>query len=113
MLLESSSVFPSFRNELRGFVYQKKLTALSHHNNLVFFSELHDEKEEMEIKVRSFMEDFIPVVEDTLASFVVDLVIDGEGRVWVVEINPFGEMAGSCLFSWSKVLYVKRFDLLC
>ena len=29
-------------------------------------------------------------------------VIDNEGKVWVVEVNPFGELAGSCLFSWSK-----------
>ena len=26
--------------------------------------------------------------------------MDYDGKVWIVELNPFGELAGSCLFSW-------------
>ena len=37
-----------------------------------------------------------------MQNFIMDLVIDDQGKVWVVEINPFGELAGACLFSWSK-----------
>ena len=30
------------------------------------------------------------------------MIFKHRGKVWVVEINPFGELAGACLFSWSK-----------
>merc|ERR1712038_289598 len=35
-------------------------------------------------------------------SFIIDIVVDDDGMVWVVEVNPFGELAGSCLFGWSQ-----------
>ena len=88
-------------NELRGFVHEKKLTALSQYNNLVHFPQHRHNKQVVEEAVRETMEEVIGAMEDTLESFIVDLVLDEAGRVWVVEVNPFGEMAGSCLFSWS------------
>ena len=96
--------FVSFpvKNELRGFVYEGVLTALTQYNNLAFFPEHMEGKGEVEGKVRSFMAGFIRALETTLTSFIVDLVLDDEGKVWAVEVNPFGELAGSCLFGWSK-----------
>ena len=96
--------FVSFpvKNELRGFVYKGVLTALTQYNNLAFFPEHREGKREVEGKVRSFIAGFIRALETTLTSFIVDLVLDDEGKVWAVEVNPFGELAGSCLFGWSK-----------
>ena len=48
------------------------------------------------------MEKFIVAMKTTLDSFVIDIVTDEKGKVWVIEVNPFGELAGSCLFDWSK-----------
>merc|ERR1712062_875669 len=53
-------------------------------------------------KVKSFVKVFTKAMESVLDSFVMDIVIDDAGKVWVVEVNPFGEMAGSCLFEWSR-----------
>ena len=90
------------KSELRGFVYNGALTALSVYNNLAYFPEHRVEKSEVEAKVLSFMAEFIRAMESTLNNFIVDLALDDEGKVWVVEVNPFGELAGSCLFSWKN-----------
>merc|ERR1712130_771496 len=90
------------KNELRGFVYKGIFTALTQYNNLAYFPEHIDGKAEVEEKVKSFVKVFIKAMESVLDSFVMDIVVDDAGKVWVVEVNPFGEMAGSCLFEWSR-----------
>ena len=92
--------FVSFpvKNEFRGFVYKEKFTALTQYNNLAYFPEHLEIKSEIEQKMKEFIEGMKYVME----CFILDLVIDDKGKVWVVEINPFGELAGACLFSWSK-----------
>ena len=52
--------------------------------------------------MKEMMKKFICTMADTLTNFIVDIVLDEDGKVWVVEVNPFGELAGSCPFSWSK-----------
>ena len=37
----------------------------------------------------------------SLESYVIDLVTLNE-ETFVVEVNPFAEFAGTCLFSWYK-----------
>ena len=62
--------FVSFpvKNELRGFVYKGKLTALTQYNNLAFFPEHLDSKAEIEAKVKSFVEGcFIKAMESVLS----------------------------------------------
>ena len=90
------------KSELRGFVYEGSLTALTQYNRTCYFPDQVETKAEVEEKVRTFMEGFIVAMRSLLESFVVDIVVDTAGQVWVVEVNPFGELADSCLFSWSK-----------
>ena len=90
------------KNELRGFVYQGSLTALTQYNRTCYFPDQVETKAEVEEKVHTFMEGFIVAMRSLLESFVVDIVVDTAGQVWVVEVNPFGELADSCLFSWTK-----------
>ena len=90
------------KNELRGFVHKSVFTALTQYNNLAYFPEHIEGKAEVEEKVKSFVKVFTKAMESVLDSFVMDIVIDDAGKVWVVEVNPFGEMAGSCLFEWSR-----------
>ena len=90
------------KNELRGFVYQGSLTALTQYNRTCYFPDQLETKAEVEEKVRTFMKGFIVAMRSLLESFVVDIVVDTAGQVWVVEVNPFGELADSCLFSWTK-----------
>ena len=90
------------KNELRGFVYQGSLTALTQYNRTCYFPDQVETKAEVEEKVHTFMKGFIVAMRSLLESFVVDIVVDTAGQVWVVEVNPFGELADSCLFSWTK-----------
>ena len=92
--------FVSFpvKNEFRGFIYKEKLTALTQYNNLAYFPQHLEIKSEMERKIKEFVEGMKSVMENC----ILDLVIDDNGKVWVVEMNPFGELTGACLFSWSE-----------
>merc|ERR1712165_511938 len=90
------------KNSLRGFAHKGVFTALTQYNNLAYFPEHKESKAEVEEKVKSFVKVFIKAMESVLDSFVMDIVVDDDGKVWVVEVNPFGEMAGSCLFEWSR-----------
>lgn len=90
------------KNELRGFVHNGVFTALTQYNNLAFFPDHLGTKNVVEQKVKELMEQFIRAMKDVLKSFIVDIVLDNQGKAWVVEVNPFGELAGSCLFGWSK-----------
>lgn len=90
------------KNELRGFVYNGVFTALTQYNDLAYFSDCMETKEVVEQKVKDLMKQFIGAMSGVLESFIVDIVLDNDGKVWVVEVNPFGELAGACLFGWSK-----------
>jgi len=90
------------QHELRGFVWKSHLTALSQYNNIAYLPSLVQNKNEVEEKVKNFMEKFIKVMSARLENFVVDIVLDYEGNVWIVELNPIGELTGSCLFSWKS-----------
>ena len=88
------------KSELRGFVYQGVFTALTQYNKLAYFPENIESKADIEEKVTSFVKVFIKAMESVLDSFVMDIVIDEAGKVWVVEVNLFGEVADPCLFHW-------------
>ena len=93
------------KNELRGFVYKGVFTALTQYNNLAYFPEHKEGKPEVEEKVKSSVKVFIKAMEPVLDSFVMDLVVDDGGKVWVVEINPFGEVAAGFLYAWLIAIY--------
>ena len=90
------------QHELRGFVWKSHLTAISQYNNIAYLPSLVQNKKQIEEKVKIFMEKFIKVMSARLENFVVDIVLDYEGNVWIVELNPIGELTGSCLFSWKS-----------
>ena len=54
----------SVKHELRGFVWKKRLTALSQYNNIAFLPSLVKNKDEIETNVKSFMENFIGIIGD-------------------------------------------------
>ena len=92
----------TLQNELRGFVHEGVFTALTQYNNLICFPGQVEIKTEVESKVKAFMGDILVAMSGQLESFVADIVVNEAGQVWLVEVNPFGELAGSCLFGWSK-----------
>ena len=91
------------RNEIRGFVFEGKFTALTQYNQLCYFPSAVAEKAATAAAVDVFMAELIPrVTAASLESFVVDLVVLDDGSVKVIEINPFAEYAGSGLFAWES-----------
>jgi len=96
--------------EFRGFVYNGKLTALTQYNEYVYFPQLINHKEIIESTIKKFFEDVLLGIGG-LKNFVVDFLLidrnDDHSRydnlsVYVVELNPFAEFAGSGLFTWTS-----------
>lgn len=42
---------------------------------------------------------------------VLDVYVDGEGRVFIIDFNPFGSVCDSLLFSWSELELLARRSL--
>jgi hypothetical protein len=93
------SIPPSM--EFRGFVHEKKLTALSQYFHIVYFPDLPPQKELIQSRIFHLFEqikDIIPV-----NNFIIDFGVV-EDKVLVIELNPFHDYEGCGtdpgLFDW-------------
>eukprot|EP01100_Stratorugosa_tubuloviscum_P012381 TRINITY_DN5858_c3_g1_i1.p1 TRINITY_DN5858_c3_g1~~TRINITY_DN5858_c3_g1_i1.p1 ORF type:complete len:396 (+),score=173.83 TRINITY_DN5858_c3_g1_i1:50-1189(+) len=106
--------------EFRGFVYGRKLTALTQYNEFVYFPSIVLNKLNIQnLIINCFEQQILPLVK--LDNCTIDFVlipIDKRAatseqlelinlKLYVVELNPFAEFAGSGLFSW-----ITEMDLL-
>eukprot|EP01089_Gocevia_fonbrunei_P021407 TRINITY_DN8318_c0_g1_i2.p1 TRINITY_DN8318_c0_g1~~TRINITY_DN8318_c0_g1_i2.p1 ORF type:complete len:281 (-),score=36.93 TRINITY_DN8318_c0_g1_i2:67-909(-) len=88
--------------EFRGFVYQKKLTALSQYYHTVYFPHLKDQISDIIEKIKSFWNDeLINVIP--IETSIVDFAVL-ETRILVIELNPFAIATDPALFSWKTDL---------
>jgi len=87
------------RHEFRGFVYDKKLNALSQYFDFCYFPQLVEEIEDVVSNVRNTFE----LLKDRikLSNYICDFGVVN-GRVYIIELNPWLETTDSCLFSWFK-----------
>jgi len=81
--------------ELRGFVYDNRLTGLCQYFNDAFFPGLAANKAE----VRELCQATFAQIRDKLPirpqEYVIDFAVDLEGkRAYVIELNPFGKPNG-------------------
>ncbi|XP_065198190.1 uncharacterized protein LOC135829724 [Sycon ciliatum] len=93
---------PTLRHdfEFRGFVNNGQLNALSQYNHYCYFPHVLREKAALEKSIVKYWQTEIkPRIP--LDSYVVDFAVLSDGRVTVVELNPFKTTTGACLFSWS------------
>ncbi|KAL6048674.1 Cell division cycle protein 123 [Balamuthia mandrillaris] len=101
--------------EFRAFVYQNKFTALTQYNEFIFFPRMLSQKDTILSVITDFLhKEVMPLM--TLPNYVLDLALkypSGEGereeastyrgfKLYVVELNPLAEFAGSGLFDWTK-----------
>jgi len=101
--------------EFRGFIYQGKMTALSQYNEYVYFPLLQSRKQQvLDLILKDFHEKIAPRIP--LKDYVLDFVLctakeedyDSSGdrysnvQVFVIEVNPLAEFAGTGLFTWEK-----------
>uniref|UniRef100_A0A6B2LBB7 Cell division cycle protein 123 n=1 Tax=Arcella intermedia TaxID=1963864 RepID=A0A6B2LBB7_9EUKA len=102
--------FANFEVELefRGFVYAKKLTAITQYNQFCYFPRVVKNKEYLHKVMKQFIEEEL-VQKVSLNNFVIDIILISDStdqpysnlKVYIVEINPFAEFAGEGLFSWT------------
>jgi len=86
--------------EFRGFVCNGKLNGLSQYYDDCYFDYHVDNKNLITEKVLAFFEEIKNHI--TLESYICDFVILSDGQVKIVELNPFSEQTGACLFNWKK-----------
>lgn len=85
--------------ELRGIVYKRKLHALSQYYTSCYFPNLVKHKDEVAKHVLEFHEQVKDKIEAD--SYIVDFAVIDEKTIKIVELNPYGEAAGSALFNWN------------
>jgi hypothetical protein len=98
--------------EMRGFVRNKRLNALSQYFSKEFFPwiSLEDWKK-IKAKVLEFYEKKVAPIIDIL-DFTIDFILF-EDEIRIIELNSFGEIAGAALFSWIEdedILYNGPFE---
>eukprot|EP01126_Amoeba_proteus_P043702 TRINITY_DN4812_c0_g1_i3.p1 TRINITY_DN4812_c0_g1~~TRINITY_DN4812_c0_g1_i3.p1 ORF type:complete len:318 (-),score=68.89 TRINITY_DN4812_c0_g1_i3:524-1477(-) len=93
VLREWVQIHPSM--EFRGFVYGRKLNAISSYNRAVCWPGIPERKEEIEKKCRDYWEKLEPLLPSSMQNFVVDFAfLEGTGEPTVVEFNDFADFEG-------------------
>jgi len=93
--------------EFRGFVYNRKLTAISSYNRVVFWPQLPALKSEIETRLISYWKSIESKISPHLTNFIIDFAFTEDlKRVFIVELNPFYDFEGNStnaeLFDWEK-----------
>lgn len=89
--------------EFRGFVSKGSLNAVCQYNYNIFSARLVEKKDDIATLLRVFYEEKIrPLISDVYTDCVVDFTVTSDGKVYVIEINPFLSTTDGALFSWEK-----------
>ena len=91
-------------DEFRVFVKDGGITAISQYFHFVVLPELQAAGAEDRVRsaIQNLWTEYVDPVADQLPcqSYTADVMIDGNGKAWITELNPFGPVAGPCCFSW-------------
>uniref|UniRef100_A0A7N8XKY8 Translation initiation factor eIF2 assembly protein n=1 Tax=Mastacembelus armatus TaxID=205130 RepID=A0A7N8XKY8_9TELE len=88
--------------EFRCFVKENKLIAISQRDYTQFYQHILKQEEQTCQAIQEFFSQHIQynfLDED----FVFDVYRDSQGRVWLIDLNPFGEVTDSLLFTWEEL----------
>uniref|UniRef100_A0A8C9ZH41 Translation initiation factor eIF2 assembly protein n=1 Tax=Sander lucioperca TaxID=283035 RepID=A0A8C9ZH41_SANLU len=88
--------------EFRCFVKENKLIAISQRDYTQYYQHVWKQEEQICHAIQGFFSQHIQynfLDED----FVFDVYRDSQGRVWLIDVNPFGEVTDSLLFSWEEL----------
>eukprot|EP00026_Physarum_polycephalum_P012610 Phypoly_transcript_12934.p1 GENE.Phypoly_transcript_12934~~Phypoly_transcript_12934.p1 ORF type:complete len:362 (+),score=26.76 Phypoly_transcript_12934:54-1088(+) len=86
--------------EFRAFVSKGKLTALSQYESGMYFKELASHSGEVKKKIVDFWDSIKNRIQ--LDDYVIDFCILDDGRVFIVELNPFHAHTSACMFTWKE-----------
>lgn len=87
--------------EFRGFVYNNKLNAVSQYDDVVYYPNVTRHKEVICTRIKAFFEQHVKEALQEHKNYVVDFFV-GPTDVYIIEINPFHNGAGACLFTWRE-----------
>ncbi|XP_061662726.1 cell division cycle protein 123 homolog [Syngnathoides biaculeatus] len=88
--------------EFRCFVKENKLIAISQRDYTQYYPHILKQEESIVHAIQQFFSQHVQykfLDED----FVLDVYRDSQGRVWLIDLNPFGEVTDSLLFSWEEL----------
>ncbi|KAF7658341.1 hypothetical protein LDENG_00013950 [Lucifuga dentata] len=88
--------------EFRCFVKENKLIAISQRDYTQYYPHILEHKEKISQAIQDFFSRNIQykfLDEDS----VLDVYIDSKGKVWLIDLNPFGEVTDSLLFTWEEL----------
>jgi len=98
--------------EFRAFVYKRKFTGLTQYNHLVYFPKMVKSKDTISRLLHKFMEKEMSEfpMENSVLDFAMkypeneeDKSGEYEGyKIYVIEINPLAEFAGTGMFTWEN-----------
>ncbi|XP_040199329.1 cell division cycle protein 123 homolog isoform X1 [Rana temporaria] len=88
--------------EFRCFVKENKLIGISQRDYTQYYDHICKQKEDIQRSIQKcFQKDIQYNFFDE--DFVFDIYRDSEGKVWIIDFNPFGEVTDSLLFSWEEL----------
>uniref|UniRef100_A0A1A8RYA0 Translation initiation factor eIF2 assembly protein n=1 Tax=Nothobranchius rachovii TaxID=451742 RepID=A0A1A8RYA0_9TELE len=89
--------------EFRCFVKENKLIAISQRDYTQYYQHILTQEQNISHAIQDFFSQHIQyhfLDED----FVFDVYRDSQGRVWLIDLNPFGEVTDSLLFRWDELM---------
>ncbi|XP_056429297.1 cell division cycle protein 123 homolog isoform X1 [Hyla sarda] len=89
--------------EFRCFVKENKLIGISQRDYTQYYEHICKQKEDICRSIEHFFQENIQykfLDED----FVFDIYRDSEGKIWLIDFNPFGEVTDSLLFTWEELM---------
>ncbi|KAJ8381547.1 hypothetical protein SKAU_G00023250 [Synaphobranchus kaupii] len=88
--------------EFRCFVKENKLIGISQRDYTQYYQHIYKQKDDICSSILDFFEEHVQykfLDED----FVLDVYRDSWGKVWVIDLNPFGAVTDSLLYTWEEL----------
>jgi hypothetical protein len=89
------------KSEFRAFIFHRKLTAVTQYNEHIVDKYLLKNKDCILESIKEFFQKENLLEQIPYENSVLDLIFIGN-QIYICEINPLAEFAGTGLFSWLK-----------
>ncbi|KAL3852393.1 hypothetical protein ACJMK2_016044 [Sinanodonta woodiana] len=96
-------------NEFRCFVKNGSLIGICQRHHTMYCSFIGQHKDEIVTDIQAF---FLHVIQGNFSdkSYVFDVYRRDQGKVLLIDFNPFGEVTDGLLFSWEELLGNERLN---
>ncbi|CAF1132654.1 unnamed protein product [Adineta steineri] len=89
----------NLKSEFRAFIYKRQFTALTQYNEYILDKILIEKKDSILKSIKDFFQKENLLERIPYENCVLDLILI-QNQVYICEINPLAEFAGTGLFSW-------------